>query len=251
MKIDELLYHLHHSASIPEIEATELNQLLKKYPYLESLRHAIIQNPNTPFQAINDIDLQNRFIQLAARAYNYDNPGNVMSPPIFDVTPGMPEQSLSLEEYHFTPVEASLPSPFELNFIQNDTDSEKTDPSSRQDILAASQDTLGDIQPPFRLYPYEPSEFILYLQHLPACSVHPVDEVGIEKKDSMAATDEYIAASIDLQEGVSSESLANLWASQGKYEAAIKIYEKLGRENPEKSSIFAAKIAKLKAEKSL
>ena len=142
MKIDELLYHLHHSASIPEIEATELNQLLKKYPYLESLRHAIIQNPNTPFQAINDIDLQNRFIQLAARAYNYDNPGNVMSPPIFDVTPGMPEQSLSLEEYHFTPVEASLPSPFELNFIQNDTDSEKTDPSSRQDILAASQDTL-------------------------------------------------------------------------------------------------------------
>lgn len=52
--------------------------------------------------------------------------------------------------------------------------------------------------------------------------------------------------SIKEKEGIVSETLAELLANQGHKDAAIAMYQKLILHNPEKKSIFAARISKLK-----
>ena len=71
------------------------------------------------------------------------------------------------------------------------------------------------------------------------------------KPDIHHETDELIKSSLDLNQGISSESLANLWVKQGRPDLAIQMFEKLAIEYPEKSATFAVKIEKLKTENSL
>ena len=54
--------------------------------------------------------------------------------------------------------------------------------------------------------------------------------------------------SIARKEELVSESLANVYAKQGKYEKAIEMYQKLSLQNPEKNAYFAAKIENLQKE---
>ncbi|MBQ7279471.1 MAG: hypothetical protein IJR13_01935 [Bacteroidales bacterium] len=69
------------------------------------------------------------------------------------------------------------------------------------------------------------------------------DEATTESLDNLGKK------SIATDDGLCSETLAIVFAKQGKIEQAIAMYEKLAAQNPEKSSTFAARIAELRANK--
>ena len=104
----------------------------------------------------------------------------------------------------------------------------------------------------------EESEFVKYLKTLPSCKPPSLKETdGLDRTtdsisdQNLKEADELIQKSLDLSQNVGSESLAKLWASQGKLDLAISMYQKLATEFPEKSATFAAKIENLKSENSL
>ena len=55
--------------------------------------------------------------------------------------------------------------------------------------------------------------------------------------------------SIHREEGLVSESLAEIYLKQGKYDKAVEMFKKLGLRNPEKSAYFAAKADEIIKEK--
>lgn len=73
--------------------------------------------------------------------------------------------------------------------------------------------------------------------------------IGEEDDNIPEAVFEMAINSIDKQDIMVSESLAEIHVKQGKYEKAIEIYRKLSLQNPEKKTYFAAKINHLNKEK--
>jgi tetratricopeptide (TPR) repeat protein len=72
--------------------------------------------------------------------------------------------------------------------------------------------------------------------------------MGEEDDQIPEAVFEMAINSIDKQDILVSESLAEIHIKQGKYEKAIEIYRKLSLQNPEKKTYFAGKINQLNKE---
>ena len=83
---------------------------------------------------------------------------------------------------------------------------------------------------------------------------HMLEEFINRNKETYAnrpgffSPEEYARKSIEENDDLISETLARLVAAQGKYDRAIKIYQKLMLKYPQKSSYFAAQIEKLRKE---
>lgn len=104
----------------------------------------------------------------------------------------------------------------------------------------AQMEELPDQRKEFSLRPLPKDdfleEFILQQQnHLPA-------------RGTFFSPEESARRSIEENDGILSETLARLIAAQGKKDKAIKIYQQLMLNNPQKSSYFAAQIEKLRKE---
>ena len=73
--------------------------------------------------------------------------------------------------------------------------------------------------------------------------------IGEEDDNIPEAVFEMAINSIDKQDIMVSESLAEIHVKQGHFDKAIEIYRKLSLQNPEKKTYFAAKINHLNKEK--
>ena len=226
MQLEDLLYYLHHPDKLDQLDEETLGSLVRKYPYIESLKSLYFKK--FPGNTERHQDLNEKLSDLVHSSYSEGNGQDILSPTVFDLPKEVsitPEEILSSKS--LTPELPEVPEPSH--------------------------------QP---LYTYKESAFIRFLKSLPVCTVPLQDSKGQQVRSLLADlqddpssinshTEELIKSSLDLRETIASESLANLWVSQGRPDLAVQIFEKLLAEFPEKSSTFAAKIEKLKAEYSL
>lgn len=70
-------------------------------------------------------------------------------------------------------------------------------------------------------------------------------KIKAKKKKKKSEAEQIAAKSVKLSNEIASETLARLLEKQGYFRKAVKMYERLSLENPQKSDFFAAQIEKL------
>jgi hypothetical protein len=240
MKIKDFLYRLHKPESASKEETTEMHNTVAETPFLAELDINHIHED----KSYKDLSLQLHI--SAQKEYVSDLNNEDVLYPTHDDSGFQPE----------LPIADSTP--------RSKSGSNSSDPGISIPSLSIAEQSPPQIKEDEKvIYFVEESDFIKYLNTLPPCTIPSnQDEVELpniefaeskvgSKPDIHHETDELIKSSLDLNQGISSESLANLWVKQGRPDLAIQMFEKLAIEYPEKSATFAVKIEKLKTENSL
>jgi hypothetical protein len=261
MKISDFLYKLRHRQELDAVQENELKKQLTDHPFLADLdTHRVITTREL-------YDLDSKLTTLSHQEYVSDlespfvlQPQELVAPidthvPISLEIGKQPSETPAAETQTSDPVSTVDADPAEDTSVYTHSGTE-----SRNNELSTDSSYLPG---------YQKSDFLVFLENLPPCrSINkgqPLNPEPLRKKENLAEdpstktvdqpgqahTNQIIESSLELPENLASESLANLWAIQGKHELAILMYERLGLKYPEKSATFATKIEKLKAENSL
>jgi hypothetical protein len=234
MQLEDLLYYLHHPDKLDQLDEETLGSLVRKYPYIESIKSVYFKK--FPGSVAGHQDLNEKLSDLAHSSYSDGNGQDILLPTVFDLPTAVPTAAMQ---------EVRPVSQEEIPASSSHTSEPPVPEQSHQNSICIRSLPLYVFSSPFRF-----ALFLIRIQK--GQPIRPLlADLHDDPSSAITHTEELIKSSLDLRENIASESLANLWVSQGRPDLAIQIFEKLLAEFPEKSSTFAAKIEKLKAEYSL
>lgn len=227
-----------------ETSLEQIKNLIEKYPYFQGARALYLMN----LKQIGDKSISNQIQNQASLVPNRQHLYRLLNPtsPII-ILPETTEEAIETKKptkgrpkTKKTSSEAS----FVLLEGQNHTDAvtinaEATSDSTDTDILELID---GDVENAISESSANSSSLIdAFLSNIPKIERPPMPQRGeiIENEDISTK-------SVEEPEELASEPLAQIYISQGYFEKALTVYEKLCLKYPEKSSYFADLIQNVK-----
>lgn len=208
----KLLKGLQHKATLSTKELATLQSLLEEYPFFQPLRMLLAQHAF----AAEDLHFKQHLRTLALHTYN---------------------RSLLFSQFAYadTNIQKAQTKTFDLRLnlpsIQKPAVSKK--PSTQR---ISPQEYVPETLPD---KPFKPNASISlideFLQKQPGRPKPGTAEVPSNANKSLQASEDLV-----------SETLAKIYVKQEKWLEAIKIYEKLGLKEPNKSRYFARQISEIK-----
>jgi tetratricopeptide (TPR) repeat protein len=220
-----LLSHLLRAASVvPEMEIVEVVAIQAE---------VLVTEDNTPHE-------QEEIIPLESVSKEPEN-----EPEIADVFPIM--QPVSSEDYFFQQgIKISNDIPDFTEIVQSEEDASEEEKEKALMVVMSFAEWLKYISSNSKKEKEEEADKkalkTMWQQQKLAAAIEEESEEIPEQVFEMAVN------SIARKEELLSESLANVYAKQGKISKAIEMYQKLSLQNPEKNAYFATKIENLQKE---
>jgi len=227
-----------------ETSLEQIKSLIEKYPYFQGARALYLMNLKQIGDESISNQIQNQATLISSRQHLYRllNPYTpiIIAPETVEETVETKKPVKGRPKTKKTSSEAS----FVLLEDSNHTDAvtinaEATSDSSDTDILELID---GDIENSVQGSSSNSSSLIdAFLSNIPKIERPPMPQRGeiIENEDISTK-------SVEEPEELASEPLAQIYISQGYFEKALTVYEKLCLKYPEKSSYFADLIQNVK-----
>jgi tetratricopeptide (TPR) repeat protein len=249
MNQDQLLNYIQSPDQLDQESMIALSEFAEKYPYCQTTQLLLAKNRSVQnhVQSGQQLKLAAAYASDREKLYYLMNKKN-------GVVPGLDElitPVYNLEEF-LTPTEekkeeekpvvhpiADLYKPTEAPVIAGNDIPDNPEEKKKR-LLASVTQRLADAGKIPVTDVSSPSKDELverFIRTQPRINVKKILEENQEDLSRKAVTD---------RDDFISETLARIYARQGDYEKAVKIYEKLSLKNPEKSSYFAAQIEKVK-----
>ena len=249
MNKDQLLNYIQSPDQLDQESMMALSEFAEKYPYCQTTQLLLAKNRTTQnhVQSGQQLKLAAAYASDREKLYYLMNKKNGGIPnleelimPIYNleefITPA--EEKKEGEQPAVQPI-IDLYNPTEAPVIAGNEIADSPEEKKRR-LLASVTRRLSDagkIQVKDVSRPSKDELVERFIRTQPRITMKKTTEENQEDLSRKAVTD---------RDDFISETLARIYARQGDYVKAVKIYEKLSLKNPEKSSYFAAQIEKVK-----